>query len=163
LGIEADGSAGQLNASAQTAIGTGPNIPVIVGWTESVYAFATLRGRIGYITNNWLFYATGGFAWSYDQFTCTQLTTGPASPVVGLIMSNTPTRTGWAAGGGVEWGFGRNWTVRVEYLRLDLGDEPFGNTALIGLKPSTVRRTFTIDDSALTLDTVRVGLNFQFK
>jgi outer membrane immunogenic protein len=78
-------------------------------------------------------------------------------------MSNSPTRTGWAAGGGVEWGFGRNWTARVEYLRLDLGDEPFGNAALIGVKPKAISRTFTIDDGALTLDTVRLGLNFQFK
>jgi outer membrane immunogenic protein len=78
-------------------------------------------------------------------------------------MSNSPTRTGWAAGGGVEWGFGRNWTARVEYVRLDCGDETFSHATLIGVKHKGISRTFTIDDSALTLDTVRLGLKFQFK
>ena len=37
---------------------------------------ARCAGRIGYAPGNWLFYATGGFAWTYDQLTLTQLATG---------------------------------------------------------------------------------------
>jgi len=36
----------------------------------------TVRGRIGYAPGNSLFDATGGFAWTYDQLTLTQLISG---------------------------------------------------------------------------------------
>ena len=42
-------------------------------YSEAVEFSGTLRARIGYSTGNWLFYATGGFAYSYDQLTRTQL------------------------------------------------------------------------------------------
>src|SRR5579862_1271310 len=51
-------------------------------YAETVEFSGTLRGRIGYAPNlgttHWLFYATGGFAWSYDQFTRTQIAGTPA-------------------------------------------------------------------------------------
>ena len=42
-------------------------------FSETVLASGTVRGRIGYAPGNWLFYATGGFAWTYDQITLTQV------------------------------------------------------------------------------------------
>ncbi|MFZ0838810.1 MAG: hypothetical protein WAM77_15235 [Xanthobacteraceae bacterium] len=42
-------------------------------YSENVLNMGTIRGRIGYGPGNWLFYATGGFAWAYDQLTVTQL------------------------------------------------------------------------------------------
>ena len=42
-------------------------------YSETVLSSGTVRGRIGYAPGNWLFYATGGFAWTYDQQTLTQL------------------------------------------------------------------------------------------
>ena len=42
-------------------------------YSETTLSSGTMRGRIGYApshflgTSNWLFYATGGFAWTYDQ------------------------------------------------------------------------------------------------
>jgi len=38
-----------------------------------------------------------------------------------LVGSTSQTRVGWAAGGGVDYGLTRNWTVGVEYLYYDLG------------------------------------------
>ena len=43
-----------------------------VSYTENVLHFGTLRGRVGYAPGNWLVYATGGLAWTYDQLTLTQ-------------------------------------------------------------------------------------------
>jgi hypothetical protein len=45
-------------------------------YSETVLASGTVRGRIGYAPGSWLFYATGGFAWTYDQQSLTQLATG---------------------------------------------------------------------------------------
>src|SRR5258707_361218 len=79
--------------------------------------------------NCWLFDGTGGFAWSDDAFTRTQITAVAGSPPLGDVRTNSPARTGWAAGGGIEYGFARNWTARVEYLHLDLSDQTFSFTA----------------------------------
>jgi outer membrane immunogenic protein len=124
LGMEADVSGADLHNSAQTIPGTGG--AAVVGWTEKVGPFGTVRGRLGYVAGNWLFYGTGGFAWADDLFTRTQLVAGASSPVAGLVTSNSPTRTGWTAGGGIEWGFTRYLTARIEYLHLDLGSQNFG-------------------------------------
>ncbi len=42
---------------------------------------AAMEGRVGYVLDkNWLVYGTGGFAWSYDQSTRTQLAGGTQPP-----------------------------------------------------------------------------------
>jgi len=69
----------------------------------------TVRGRIGYATNHWLLYATGGFAFMGERFINT-----PA--VTGLEEKHIAVRPGWAAGAGAEYAFAPHWTVRLEYL-----------------------------------------------
>ena len=39
-----------------------------MSFAETVLASGTVRGRIGYAPGNWLFYATGGFAWTAGIF-----------------------------------------------------------------------------------------------
>jgi outer membrane immunogenic protein len=156
LGIEADVSGAALKG---TGIGTNVNGLATTSWTEKVDAFGTARGRLGYVTNNWLFYGTGGFAWSDDTLTRVQLVTLPVSPVAGLVTSNSTTRVGWAAGGGIEWGFARNWAARVEYLHLDLSDEAFSFTTTSGAGATITR---SIDEGRLKIDTVRVGMSYLF-
>lgn len=146
LGIEADVSGADLNGTA-TYIGRAQ-------FNEKVDAFGTVRGRLGYAANNWLFYGTGGFAWSDDNFTRTQISaTATTTPPLGDVRTNSPTRTGWVAGGGVEWGFARNWTARIEYLHLELSDESFSFNP-----PNNVFRS--IDEGRLGIDTVRVGVSY---
>jgi len=148
LGVEADVSGADLNGTA-TYIGRAQ-------FNEKVDAFGTVRGRLGYVANNWLFYGTGGFAWSDDEFTRTQISaTATTTPPLGDVRTNSPTRTGWVAGGGIEWGFARNWTTRIEYLHLDLSDETFSFNP-----PNNVFRS--IDEGRLQVDTVRVGVNYLF-
>ena len=47
-------------------------------YSETVQFSGTLRARLGYAAGNWLFYLTGGFAWSFDQFARTQISVAPA-------------------------------------------------------------------------------------
>jgi len=66
--------------------------------------FGTLRGRAGWLaTPSLLLYGAAGFAF------------GEATA---FNVSNT--RTGWTAGGGVEWLFKPNWSLKLEYLYVDL-------------------------------------------
>jgi outer membrane immunogenic protein len=68
--------------------------------------FGTVRGRLGWlVTPTLLAYGTGGFAYGGIQ---------------AGFNGNTNTRTGWTAGGGLEWMFMPNWSAKVEYLYTDL-------------------------------------------
>jgi outer membrane immunogenic protein len=109
--------------------------------------FGTARFRAGYVMNNWLFYGTGGLAWTHGQLTRTQLTGAGA----GTVESNDNFRIGWAAGAGIEVGLAPNWTARVEYLHIDTGTDTL-SFPLGGLNIS----------SAIQLDVVRGGLNYKF-
>ena len=47
--------------------------------------FCTARGRAGFTVNNWLFYGTGGFAWSDGTESRSQLATVVATPPIPAV------------------------------------------------------------------------------
>ncbi len=148
IGAEIDPSFPSFRNLAGISIGgisnfTSPTLGA-VSYSETVLSSGTVRGRIGYAPGNWLFYATGGFAWSYDQLTLTQLTSGTTE--MPLLW-----RLGWAAGAGVEVPILPHWTARLEYLFTDYGttNELFANAG----------QRFNSDFS---LQELRAGLNYQF-
>jgi len=116
----------------------------LASYSESVQHFGTLRARVGYAPANWFFYGTGGFAWTYDKLTLTQLADG-------TIDAPFLWRLGWVAGLGVEYAFAPNWSANVEYLYTKYGNSSvmFPNAGL----------QFTSDFS---LQQVRAGLNYRF-
>src|SRR4051812_17701925 len=68
----------------------------------------TLRGRLGYATGPWLFYASGGLAFAGERFLNT--------PADGNDEKRLNMRLGWTAGGGAEYAFAPHWSLRLEYL-----------------------------------------------
>src|ERR1019366_4593598 len=77
VGAEVDASFPAFPNLAGISIGgtstfTSPTLGA-VSYSETVLSSGTVRGRIGYAPGSWLFYATGGFAWTYDQLSLTQL------------------------------------------------------------------------------------------
>jgi high affinity Mn2+ porin len=113
-------------------------------YSETVLHFGTLRGRIGYAPGSWLFYATAGFAWTYDSLSLTQLANG-------TMESAFHWRLGWAAGVGVEAPVAPHWTMKVEYLFTDYGTS--------GVTFPAASQQFVSD---FALHQVRVGLNYRF-
>lgn len=147
LGAEADASFPSFQNAAGISIGGLSTLSSPLGaesYSETVRSFGTVRGRFGYAPGNWLFYATGGFAWSYDQLTLTQLTSGTSD--MPLLW-----RLGWAAGAGVEVPLMPHWTARLEYLFTDYGNS--------GVLFANAGQRFTSDWSQQEL---RAGLNYQF-
>jgi high affinity Mn2+ porin len=146
IGAELDGTAVSFPNYGGNRIGN--TISVLQGngtYSDNILSSGTLRGRIGYAPKNWLFYATGGFAWnSAEQF---QLTTTTPPPTDTTIQQ----RVGWTVGAGVEGPLIPNWTVKAEYLFADYGNKNinFPNSGQL----------FT---SNLTEQEVRVGLNYHF-
>ena len=113
-------------------------------FSEAMLSSGTIRGRIGYAPGSWLFYATGGFAWTYNQQTLTNNATGNSeSPFVW--------RLGWAAGAGVEAPIAPHWTARAEYLFVDYGNKTYEFSG--GAQPFT---------SNFPLQEVRAGVNYRF-
>jgi len=53
--------------------------------SETMLSSGTVRGRIGYAPGNSLFDATGGFAWTYDQLTLTQLISGTTDKAIAAV------------------------------------------------------------------------------
>jgi high affinity Mn2+ porin len=148
IGAEVDASFPSFPSLAGISIGGTSNLssPMLGAETygENVLASGTVRSRIGYAAGSWLFYATGGFAWTYDRLTLTQLGTGATeSPFLW--------RLGFAAGAGVEAPVAPHWTARLEYLFNDYGKN--GTTFFAGTQQF---------NSDFSLHEFRAGLNYQF-
>jgi outer membrane immunogenic protein len=144
IGVEADGD-WLTNSSTVTTIDGA------IRHDGRLSAVGTGRARLGVVSNNWMLFGTGGFAWSYGQVTRTQITgtVGGAGPQTVETVTNT--RVGWSAGGGVEYGFAANWTARAEYLFLGL--DKFSYTFPIAGRTTA---------STLNINEGRVALNYKF-
>jgi outer membrane immunogenic protein len=112
----------------------------------------TLTGRLGVAWDRVLFYGKGGGAWvGHDGITVTDVTTGTS-----LIGTTSNSRSGWTAGAGLEWAFANNWTARVEYDFIGLGNRSF---VVPATSPVLAGDTFTTNRN---IQMVTVGLNYLF-
>jgi outer membrane immunogenic protein len=135
----------------QTVAGT-PFTTAAITAQQQLDWFGTLRGRLGAVNNNILFYATGGAAFGRVKET-----------LAGTFSSNVPTfstsintfnQVGWTVGGGIEAAVGGNWTAKAEYLYVDLGTI---KSVLTDGASLTVNNTSTVRDHIF-----RAGVNYRF-
>ncbi len=153
VGIEGDIDFGSAKKSiATTFLGTdtdgdgfifNSNSNVKLGWQ------GTIRGRIGYVANNWLWYATGGVAFTKVKWTSSWSLVGDDFLGANTVTADK-TLTGWVVGAGVETMMTPNILVRAEYLA-----EGFKDFTV----PQGIGQTGTLD-----LDTIhkfRVGISFK--
>jgi outer membrane immunogenic protein len=134
--------------------------------TRKVDWLGTDRGRIGFlIWPTFLVYGTGGLAYGEVD---TGVFIGQVNPALTSTLALgrfEQTLAGWTAGGGVEWLFAPNWSLKVEYLYYDLGRVTFGlsplthSEAVLGI-PVTV--TDNLASTRFSGNIVRAGLNYHF-
>ena len=109
----------------------------------------TVRARVGYAVDRTLFYITGGLAYG-------GLNTNP-------MTGNTTSNAGWTVGGGVEYAFTNNWTIKVEGLYVDTGEgrktQAFVN-APGGVLPAGVYTATSNGGGGAGL--LRLGVNYKF-
>ena len=114
--------------------------------------FGTTRVRGGILaTPNFLIYATGGFAWSNDQFVRTQLTGTLNNATAGADEAVNKGLPGWTVGGGIAYAVAQHWNAFAEYRHTSYG------SSTISLPLSQLTRTSTV-----TVDVVELGLNYNF-
>jgi len=135
IGVEADLEFADISSSNNLLVG-GPASGQFT--SSSVDTYGTIRARLGYAVDRFLPYITGGAAWGNTSFN------GPWG------LSNDATRWGWTIGGGAEYALTNNWTIKAEYLYIDLGNKdiayPWGDIA----------------SSSITMNTVKAGVNYKF-
>lgn len=123
LGFEADFSTGDFDAPGR----------------QQIDYFGTARSRLGYAQGPWLFYGTGGVAWAMSA----------VAPVAGGLDGHRMPHVGWTAGVGVEYALNAAWSVRAEYLYVDL------DNVLV------TRGNVNVTED-MTFNVFRVALNYRF-
>ena len=108
---------------------------------------ATVRGRLGWASQRWLLYVTGGYA-------AAAVEARVSNPTLALDMGQTKTRNGFALGAGIEMAVAGNWSVKLEYLYVGLQ-----NAGYFEVPPPTIlmRTGVPINDNIY-----RAGLNYRF-
>jgi outer membrane immunogenic protein len=133
LGAEADVDWAGLSGSTTTGCPA--------GCTTSDSWLSTVRGRLGYAAGRFMPYITAGGAF-------------------GNINASTPglpgasqTNAGWTGGGGLEFAIVPHWTVKAEYLFVDLGRFNCGGGCSAGA---------AFDHVGLSANLIRGGFNYRF-
>jgi outer membrane immunogenic protein len=120
----------------------------------------TVAARFGWAIDHWLLYGKAGGGWvGNNNLTISNLTTG-VSFTCGTFTSftNCGNNTGgWLVGAGFEYAFTNNWTVKVEYDYLGLGNRTFFVPAA---SPFLAGDTFTSNNRNVQM--VKVGFNYLF-
>lgn len=149
----------------QSKYQTSPNpnnfVPEIASFETKVDWFATLRPRFGWLLNEQtLPYVTGGLAIGriHASYTWTSLNSlgGGPSPDTSYPSSTTNTSIGWSLSGGVEYAVSQRWTLKAEYLHVDLGKMKLRSTVYDN------PRDWQDISVRTTLDLVRAGVNYRF-
>jgi outer membrane immunogenic protein len=153
------GLEGDIDYMGGTASRSVTNIPllnsldVFSSSADTTY-LATFRGRAGWAFDRVLIYGTGGIAVTDAQFTDSM---SQFATIVSSVSQST-TRAGWTAGGGLEYALDRNWTIKGEYLFADFGTiDTFIPTPPTGTPNSDV----TVHQK-YTESVARLGVNYKF-
>jgi outer membrane immunogenic protein len=180
VGLESD-----FNFSGMTGNGASNNLsvanfcagslcPLMSTANERLEWFGTVRGRLGYLpTNNLLLYGTAGLAYArinqsvqYNNVSAGELTGSDGNcPAASTCFAGTSsyTRFGWTAGVGFEYALLNHWTVKAEYLYVDLGSNTFIEGVLF---PSEIAPVATASLTAhfndFAFQVARAGLNYKF-
>lgn len=120
---------------------------------------SSIRARLGFTQNDWLFYVTGGAAFA-DVNSTLNVARVNVTACEGICVfnnvrsSDSHVLTGWTAGGGIERAFAPHWTGRVDVRYTDFGAQTF-NFVANGNLPVPTRVRF--DQVSST-----IGISYKF-
>lgn len=154
-GLESDIQGADFGRTATVTFpGGGGIVPSTSTGRDHIDWFGTFRGRIGITANQVLFYGTGGLAYGGVRTSATNIF---VPPNLGTFTGGvSDTRVGWAAGAGIEWAFAPNWSLKGEYLHMDLGSS--GVTIVDPVNFPTASANFRYRHE---VDTFRLGVNYR--
>lgn len=194
LGFEADFSFTGISgaASGTTALFLSQMQTQTTSAEQGTNWYGTIRGRAGWLaTPNLLLFGTGGFAYGRVFDSANYVFNAPpgqllfgfsfsppsvfsfqcSSNTVCFAGNSSGVRTGWTAGGGLEWLLDQHWSVKTEYQFVDLGSETIRVTAFSACHtlrctteaPGATTPSFFYAGFHDRFNVVRVGLNYRFQ
>lgn len=143
LGAEADIQGGNVEGTTSGIIGA-PPFAAAAG--SELNWLSTVRARAGFAAGNMLIYGTAGVAFGDMDYALVGAD--------GSVAAGGDTLTGYAVGGGLEWAFSRNWSLKSEYLYVDLGD-----ARISGFDGGGAPITASFDNN---FHIIRAGVNYKF-
>lgn len=174
IGAEADFDFGRVHGSGSADNITPIAYPFNSTADEQIEWFGTLRGRLGILAaSDMLIYATGGWAYGGVKQSVSYINDG-AAPVAdqdgtcsigsgGCYAGATShNASGWTAGGGFEYALADHWSMRAEYLYVDLGSAAFSESVARSNTPGIGPSTILVRFSPSTLQVVRTGVSYRF-
>ncbi len=168
FGIEGDFSWADINASHNI----GPNGSAIAGSNAIVSVvdpnvisnpdprvtdLATITGRFGYAFDRVLLYGKAGWAWAKTSDNAFTTDTGATI----LTQTLSATRSGWTAGGGVEWGLWQNWSIKIEGDFMGFGKRTLGSFVTSG-NAEIPTGSVLLRDHDTNIWVVKAGANYHF-
>lgn len=150
----------------------------VLNASKTINYFGTVRGRLGFLpTQRLLVYVTGGLSYggvssqasilqaNNDlQFSGGNQYLSLYSPTWGN-GSYSSALVGWTAGGGAEWMFSQDWSVKGEYLYYDLGAGSYTLTPLattVGDYPGIWSMVIPKASTRFNGNIIRAGVNYHF-
>ena len=134
-----------------------------VGTAADASWLFTARGRLGFLaTPNLLLFVTGGLAVSditVSNSFSDNFASGGFAGARGS-SSNSGVRAGWVLGAGGELALDRNWTLKAEYLYVDLGS--IDTTARITHGNFAGYSNTLTTKADINAQIARVGVNYKF-
>lgn len=134
FGVEGDYSYASVSADSN-ACGAAPH-----NCGARLESLGTVRGKLGAVFQDWMLYATGGWAF------------GEVSGFSAAKSSGDAMYSGWTVGAGLEKRFLPQWSLKLEYLYTDLGNKELYQANVPGF-PEHV---------AYKLNSLRVGISYYF-
>jgi outer membrane immunogenic protein len=168
LGIE--GEFGHLRLTGEafdpTTIQGGQTTPDVLGSARIGDWYGMATGRLGYAWDRLLLYVKGGAAFVPIQSsvvdTCLTTTAGCGNWVVSTTSDRSVVTT-WTIGGGLEWAFATNWSVKAEYMFIGLDDTRTScGVATVASGAAVPGGPFCFDQHFDGINTAKVGLNYRF-
>jgi outer membrane immunogenic protein len=172
FGLEADGQWTSLKSSVNAGYAAFPDVgsPAFTTNAHSEQASSSLeglftfRGRVGYAWDRLLLYVTGGLAVGEikSQTNVTFATGGAVYDGATHIGSITTDRAGWVVGGGAEYAFAPQWSVKAEFLYIDLGTVSYNSPLVAATTVGAVGAGYSWSTKIRERDEVaRIGLNYK--
>jgi len=134
-------------------------------WVDSTKErrIATARLRLGYaVWDKWLWYVTGGGAWAKIDSSEFLLAATPGGfSQINRSFTQTDWRGGWTVGVGTEYSLGYGWSIKSEFLYVDLGTfDTF--TSGVPTNAAGIPHFFSPQEVHLKDYIFRFGMNYRF-
>jgi outer membrane immunogenic protein len=160
LGLEND--FGYLHLKGSTNINTAlPFIGAEIATTKLGDWYDAYTARVGAVDGHAMFYLKGGGVTAKYS---TGVVFFPTPVAAGFSLNTTTNKTlsGWAAGGGVEYGIDMHWSVRAEYLVLGLARNVTNCGTLFFGGVAVPVNPFCSVTHTPDVQTITLGLNYRF-